>query len=76
MRDYEVTREIFNKCSGNQMRDVFIEELSLDETKLDEYVKNFFSGKTLEIERSEEKGAVVFDISLSGERQRLTFCQI
>ncbi len=29
--DYEVIREIFNRCSGNQMRDVFFEEISTED---------------------------------------------
>ena len=31
MREYEVVHEIFNLCSGNQMRDVFIEEIEIPE---------------------------------------------
>lgn len=76
MIEYELTREIFNKCSGNQMRDVFIEELMLDENNLEAYVQNFFSGKDIEIERSDIKGAVVFDITIAGQRQRMSFCEI
>ena len=29
MKEYEVVHEIFNQCSGNQMRDVFIEEAEI-----------------------------------------------
>ena len=31
MKEYEVIWEIFNKCPRNQMRDVFVEELELDD---------------------------------------------
>ena len=31
MVDYEVIHEILNLCPGNQMRDVFIEEIQLPE---------------------------------------------
>jgi hypothetical protein len=76
MREYEMTREIFNKCSGNQMRDVFLEELELDDGKLDEFVRNYFAGKNVSIERSDAGGAAVFDVTISEQRQRLTFCEI
>ncbi|MDR2421082.1 MAG: hypothetical protein LBD49_03130 [Oscillospiraceae bacterium] len=77
IREYEMTREIFNKCSGNQMRDVFLEELELDDGKLDEFVRNYFAGKNISIERSDGgRGTTVFDIDISEQRQRLTFCEI
>ncbi len=31
MKEYEVIWEIFNKCPRNQMRDVFVEELELED---------------------------------------------
>ena len=31
MKEYEVIWEIFNKCPGNQMRDVFVEEMELSD---------------------------------------------
>ena len=31
MKEYELIWEIFNKCPRNQMRDVFVEELELEE---------------------------------------------
>ncbi|MDR1065762.1 MAG: hypothetical protein LBL25_05285 [Oscillospiraceae bacterium] len=77
VREYELTREIFNKCSGNQMRDVFLEELELDDLGLDEFVKNYFPGKSVSITRSDGgPGATVFDVDISEQRQRLTFCEI
>jgi hypothetical protein len=59
------------------MRDVFLEERELDSDKLDEFVRNYFAGDTVEIERLDESEAViVFNIKLSGQLQRLTFCVI
>ena len=29
MKEYEVVHEIFNQCSNNQMRNVFIEEVPI-----------------------------------------------
>ena len=31
MAEYELVREIQNSCSGNQMRDVFFEEIETDD---------------------------------------------
>lgn len=31
MAEYEVVREIQNSCSGNQMRDVFFDEIETDD---------------------------------------------
>ena len=43
MKEYEVIWEIFNKCPRNQMRDVFVEELELENPE--EYVKEKFMEK-------------------------------
>ena len=34
MKEYEIVWEIFNQCANNQMRDVFIEELEIEEKLL------------------------------------------
>jgi hypothetical protein len=47
---YEMIREIFNLCSGNQMRDVFESEVETD--NLDAYVKQYLVGKTVRCEKS------------------------
>lgn len=40
MQEYEVIREMFNLCPGNQMRDIFIEEIALpDQADLESYVR-------------------------------------
>ena len=31
MKEYEVIWEIFNKCPRNQMRDVFVEEVEIED---------------------------------------------
>ena len=43
MKEYEVIWEIFNKCPRNQMRDVFVDEVEIEDPE--EYVKNKFKGK-------------------------------
>ena len=46
MVDYEIIHEILNLCPGNQMRDVFIEEIQLPENAdLEEYVREKFKNE-------------------------------
>ena len=45
MKEYEVIWEIFNKCPRNQMRDVFVDEVEIEDPE--EYVKNKFKGKAV-----------------------------
>ena len=33
MKEYEVIWEIFNKCPRNQMRDVFVDEIEIEDRK-------------------------------------------
>ena len=40
---YELIREIFNQCSNNQMRDVFVSEIETAET--DSAAKAYCPGK-------------------------------
>ena len=46
MKEYELIWEIFNKCPRNQMRDVFVEELELEDPE--EYIRNKFKGKEVD----------------------------
>ena len=67
-------REIFNNCSGNQMRDVFFSEVECDD--LDEYVKQFCEGTVVECERLDKPdGTVIFELNTDGIRQRIGFCE-
>jgi hypothetical protein len=69
---YEMIREIFNLCSGNQMRDVFVSEIETDD--LDAYVKQYLVGTEVSCEKSiNESGATVYDIVTDELKQRLTF---
>jgi hypothetical protein len=75
MKQYEAVWEIFNLCSGNQMRDVLIEEIDTDD--VEEYVKNKFKGEEFSYEKSVlEDGSIVFDIMTSKIKQRYTFTEI
>ena len=78
MKDYEVIREMFNLCPGNQMRDIFIAEIRLPEdADLEAYVREKFKKESsLKIERTDkEDGSVVFDVMTASIHQRYTFSE-
>ena len=75
MKEYEVVHEIFNQCSNNQMRDVFIDEIETDDT--DAYVRNKFKDKQITFEKTVlENGTIIYDINASGIKERLSFTEI
>ena len=75
MKEYEAVWEIFNLCSGNQMRDVFVEELEIE--YLDAFIKNKFKGEDVSYEKSVlEDGTVIYDIRTSDISQRYSFTEI
>jgi hypothetical protein len=75
MKCYETVWEIFNLCSNNQMRDVFIEELEIDDT--DAFIEKKFQGKDVTIEKTiQEDGTIIYDILASGIKERFSFTEI
>ena len=75
MKEYEVIWEIFNKCTGNQMRDVVVEEMELSDPEA--YVKEKFQGKEVSYDKTVlEDGTIIFDILTSGIKQRCSFTEI
>lgn len=75
MREYEVIWEIFNKCPRNQMRDVFVEEVEIDDPE--SYVKEKFKGEEVSFEKTVlEDGTIIFDILTSQIKQRCSFTEI
>lgn len=73
--EYEFIREIFNSCSGNQMRDVFVEEIKT--FNVDEYLKQFLVGENVEVDKNVlEDGTIIFDVNTDGMRQRFSFSAI
>jgi hypothetical protein len=72
-KQYEVIWEIFNKCSGNQMRDVFFEEIETDDP--DAYARGRFKGSSVAREAGKD-GALVYEIEDSGLRQRFSLTEI
>ena len=75
MKCYETVWEIFNECANNQMRDVFIDEVEIDD--IEEFLKRKFKGKELSFDRTvKEDGTIIYDIVASGIRQRYSFTEI
>lgn len=74
-REYEVVHEIFNECANNQMRDVFFEEVIIDD--LEAYIRSKHKDKELQMERHDlPDGTIVYDVNTSGIAQRYTFTEI
>lgn len=75
MKCYETVWEIFNQCSNNQMRDVFFEEIEIEDIEV--FLQNKFKGKELTFEKTvKEDGTIIYDIMASGIRQRYSFTEI
>ena len=71
---YERIREIFNSCDNSQMRDVDIREIESDD--IDSDVLQFCNGKNVSCEKTDKKDGKVFDISIDGLNQRVTYMAI
>lgn len=75
MKEYEVVWEIFNKCPRNQMRDIFIEEIEIED--IEQYIQDKFKGKDVSYEKTVQKdGTVIYDIVTSQMKQRCSFTEI
>ena len=75
MAEYEFVREIFNNCSGNQMRDVFFREIETDD--IDAYLRKYLEQKDVITAREElPDGAIRFSVDSCGMLQRFTFTEI
>lgn len=75
MTEYEIVHEIFNQCSGNQMRDIFISEESVADPE--QYVRSRHADASIALQKEvREDGTVIIDLDLSGLRQRYSFTPI
>lgn len=74
MKRYEVIWEIYNKCSGNQMRDVFFEEIETDDPTA--YVSNRFKGYHISVVQNASSDELVFEIEADELHQRMTLTEI
>ena len=74
MAEYEVVREIQNSCSGNQMRDVFFDEVETDDPAA--YVRSLLKEDAeLTIEVKDEDNLTIF-ASAHGLNQKFLFTRI
>ena len=73
MAEYELVCEIFNQCSGNQMRDVDFQEISVEDT--DAYVRNLEPRAVIEKEGLSD-GAVIYHTDTAGLCKRYSFTPI
>lgn len=75
MKEYEVVHEIFNECANNQMRDVFFEEIMIEDPE--EYIRGKHKDKELKMEREElADGTIVYHVETAGISQRYSFTEI
>lgn len=75
MKCYETVWEIFNQCANNQMRDVFIDELEIED--IEEFLKQKFKGKHVKFEKTvQADGTIIYDIVDSGIHERYSFTEI
>ena len=73
-KQYEVIWEIFNKCSGNQMRDVFFEEIETDDPNA--YIAERFQGYNITLDENHAPGELIYEIEAEGLRQRMSLTEI
>ncbi|MBE6914083.1 MAG: hypothetical protein E7472_03985 [Ruminococcaceae bacterium] len=70
---YELIREIFNQCSGNQMRDVFVSEIETDDPEA--HLRAGLVGKEISVERIQTADGVIFEVITDGLHQRFSYTQ-
>ena len=70
--EYEMIREIFNQCSGNQMRDVEVRD------DLERFMDQYRKGGTVrcQLTDSPDGSTTVFDLDCDGLRQRIGFTKL
>lgn len=74
MREYEVVHEILNECARNQMRDIFIEEIEIQEGAFEDYIRSKHPDHEVSMEREDlADGSVRYTVETSGIIQKYTF---
>lgn len=75
MKEYEVVHEIFNECANNQMRDVFFDEVMIEDPEA--YIRSRHKDRDLKLEREDlADGTILYHVNTSGILQRYTFTEI
>jgi hypothetical protein len=72
MAKYEMIREIFNSCSGNQMRDLEFKEIETDDVEALARTYVTDPRHTFEV-LDNGKGTIIYNISNSDLPERLSF---
>ena len=75
MAEYEVVREIQNSCANNQMRDVFFDEVEMDDPVA--YVRGLLKADNAEltVEVKDEDNITIY-ADCSGMNQKFLFTRI
>jgi hypothetical protein len=77
MKEYEVVHEIFNLCSGNQMRDVFVEEIEIPAGAFEDYIRKRHKEKDIVLEREDlPNGDIIYVVMTADIKQRYSFTEI
>ena len=73
--EYELIREIFNQCSGNQMRDVFVSEVETEDPEA--HLRSLFPDREIEYDLTvTEDGSYLFDLTVDSLHQRYSFTPV
>ena len=70
---FEVIREIFNLCSGNQMRDVFVTTEDIEDPE--QYVRDMLVGNIEELDVEKTSDGQIINVTVDGLRQRFSFSE-
>lgn len=75
MKQYELVREVQNLCANNQMRDVFFDEVEMDDPVA--YVRTLLKDRCLELEAdTSDPGRITVYANASGVPQKFLFTEI
>ena len=75
MTEYEVVREIQNSCEGNQMRDIFFDEIETDDPA--RWVRENYPAEDLEIDvQTNARGEITVFARTAGLNQKFLFTKI
>ena len=73
--EYELIHEIKNPCRGNQMRDVFFQEVRCEDPEA--YVRKLLNGRISELTTEEGRdGQVVIHVTADSLVHRFDFCPL
>jgi hypothetical protein len=75
MKKYEMVRQLFNSCAGNQKNGVLFKQIETD--NLDAFFKGAVAGPNVSYSKEvTSDGSVVFHVDANGINQRYTFTEI